>query len=37
MAALHVASRLDNQPTPGRSLHLLSPILFPIEERPQLD
>ncbi|MEV0051874.1 helix-turn-helix domain-containing protein [Saccharopolyspora shandongensis] len=32
-----IASRLDNEPTPGRSLHLLSPILFPIEERPHQD
>ncbi|MFI0463096.1 helix-turn-helix domain-containing protein [Saccharopolyspora sp. 5N102] len=32
-----IASRLDNEPAPGRSLHLLSPILFPIEERPQQD
>lgn len=29
-----VASRMDNEPAPGRGLHLLSPILFPIEERP---
>jgi hypothetical protein len=27
-----IASKLDNKPTPDRSLHLLSPILFPIEE-----
>ena len=27
-----IVSKLDNKPTPDRSLHLLSPILFPIEE-----
>jgi hypothetical protein len=27
-------SKLDNKPAPDRSLHLLSPILFPIEEPP---
>lgn len=32
-----IASRMDNKPARGRSLHLLSPILFPIEERPQQD
>ncbi|MFC4607166.1 hypothetical protein ACFO9E_04935 [Streptomyces maoxianensis] len=32
-----IASRMDNKPAPDRSLHLLSPILFPIEERPQQD
>ena len=30
-----IVSKLDNKPTPDRSLHLLSPILFPIEEPPQ--
>jgi DNA-binding transcriptional ArsR family regulator len=29
-----VVSKLDNKPTPDRSLHLVSPILFPIEEPP---
>jgi DNA-binding transcriptional ArsR family regulator len=29
-----VVSKLDNEPAPDRSLHLLSPILFPIEEPP---
>ena len=32
-----IVSRMDNKPTAHRSLHLLSPILFPIEERPQRD
>ncbi|SOE16119.1 Helix-turn-helix domain-containing protein [Streptomyces sp. 2323.1] len=32
-----IASRRNNKPAPDRSLHLLSPILFPIEERPQDD
>lgn len=27
-----IMSRIDKKPGPGRSLHLLSPILFPIEE-----
>ncbi|HMI34138.1 MAG TPA: hypothetical protein VK499_08465 [Propionibacteriaceae bacterium] len=26
-----LVSKMDNQPGPGRRLHLLSPILFPIE------
>jgi hypothetical protein len=26
---------MDNKPAPDRSLHLLSPILFPIEGLPQ--
>jgi len=30
-----IVSRMDNKPTPDRSAHLLSTILFPIEERPQ--
>lgn len=30
-----IVSKLDNKPAPDRSLHLLSPILFPIEEPPQ--
>jgi DNA-binding transcriptional ArsR family regulator len=30
-----IMSRADNQPTPGRRLHLLSPILFPIERPPR--
>ncbi|MGP4017827.1 helix-turn-helix domain-containing protein [Saccharopolyspora sp. 5N708] len=30
-----IKSRLDNKPAPGRSPHLLSPILFPTEEPPQ--
>jgi hypothetical protein len=28
-----IMSRMDNKPAPDRTLHLLSPILFPIEER----
>jgi hypothetical protein len=32
-----IVSRVDNKPAPDRGLHLLSPILFPIEERPQQD
>lgn len=32
-----IKSRMDNKPTPDRSLHLLSPILFPIEEQPHQD
>jgi DNA-binding transcriptional ArsR family regulator len=32
-----IVSRMDNEPSADRSLHLLSPILFPIEERPQQD
>jgi hypothetical protein len=28
-----IASRINNLPAPGRSLHLFSPILFPIGER----
>jgi hypothetical protein len=28
-------SKINNQPTPDRSPHLLSTILFPIEEPPQ--
>ncbi|MFJ1550487.1 helix-turn-helix domain-containing protein [Streptomyces sp. NPDC088246] len=32
-----IVSRMDNKPTAHRGLHLLSPILFPIEERPQQD
>ncbi|UKY55032.1 helix-turn-helix domain-containing protein [Streptomyces inhibens] len=32
-----IASRIDNTPAPDRRLHLLSPILFPIEEPPQQD
>ncbi|MFC3994904.1 hypothetical protein ACFOVU_03200 [Nocardiopsis sediminis] len=32
-----IASRMDNEPAPDRRLHLLSPILFPIEERPGAD
>ncbi|MFC9622828.1 helix-turn-helix domain-containing protein [Streptomyces sp. NPDC056930] len=32
-----IVSRRDNKPTAHRRLHLLSPILFPIEERPQQD
>jgi hypothetical protein len=27
-----LASRMGNQPRPGRRLHLLSPIVFPIEK-----
>lgn len=30
-----ITSKLGNEPAPDRSLHLLSPILFPIEEKPQ--
>ena len=30
-----IESKMDNKPAPGRSLYLLSPILFPIEEPPQ--
>lgn len=30
-----IVSRMDNKPTLDRSPHLLSTILFPIEERPQ--
>jgi hypothetical protein len=30
-----ILSKADNKPTPDRSLHLLSPILFPIGEPPQ--
>ena len=30
-----VVSRMDNEPAQDRSLYLLSPILFPIEELPQ--
>src|SRR5262245_3798088 len=30
-----IRSKLGNTPTPDRSLYLLSPILFPIGERPQ--
>jgi hypothetical protein len=29
-----IASKMDNKPAPDRSLFLLSPILFPIEELP---
>jgi DNA-binding transcriptional ArsR family regulator len=29
-----ILSKMDNKPAPDRSLHLLSPILFPIEELP---
>jgi hypothetical protein len=29
-----IKSRLDNKPAPDRRLHLVSPILFPIEEQP---
>jgi DNA-binding transcriptional ArsR family regulator len=32
-----ITSKADNKPAPGRRLHLLSPILFPIEERSQPD
>ncbi|MEV0373160.1 helix-turn-helix domain-containing protein [Streptomyces sp. NPDC050636] len=32
-----IASRMHNAPAPDRRLHLLSPILFPIEERTQQD
>ncbi|QUW78402.1 ArsR family transcriptional regulator [Streptomyces mirabilis] len=32
-----IVSRMDNKPAPDRGLHLLSPILFPFEERPQQD
>jgi hypothetical protein len=29
-------AKMDNTPAPGRTLHLLSPIVFPIEEsRPR--
>jgi len=31
-----IVSRMNNQPAPDRRLHLLSPILFPIEATPQL-
>jgi hypothetical protein len=27
-----IVSKMDNEPSPDRSLHLLSPIMFPIEE-----
>lgn len=30
-----ILSKIDNKPAPDRSLHLLSPILFPIEGSPQ--
>jgi DNA-binding transcriptional ArsR family regulator len=30
-----IAAKINNKPTPGRNLHLLSTILFPIEEPPQ--
>ncbi len=30
-----ITSKMDNEPTPDRSLYLLSPILFPIEESEQ--
>jgi DNA-binding transcriptional ArsR family regulator len=30
-----IVSKMDNKPAPDRRLHLLSPILFPIEELPQ--
>jgi DNA-binding transcriptional ArsR family regulator len=30
-----IETRMNNEPTPDRSPHLLSPILFPIEELPQ--
>jgi hypothetical protein len=30
-----IVSRMDNKPEADRSLHLLSPVLFPIEELPQ--
>ena len=30
-----IASRMDNEPAADRRLHLLSPILFPIEGPPQ--
>ncbi len=30
-----VVANMENKPGPDRSLHLLSPILFPIEELPQ--
>jgi DNA-binding transcriptional ArsR family regulator len=30
-----ILSRIDNEPTPARRLHLLSPILFPLEGAPQ--
>jgi DNA-binding transcriptional ArsR family regulator len=30
-----IVSKIDNKPTPDRSPHLLSTILFPIEEPPQ--
>jgi hypothetical protein len=30
-----IVSKMNNKPSPDRSLYLLSPILFPIEERPQ--
>jgi DNA-binding transcriptional ArsR family regulator len=30
-----IVSKMDNEPAAGRGLHLLSPILFPIEESPQ--
>lgn len=29
-----IVSKMDNKPAPDRSLHLLSPILFPIGELP---
>lgn len=29
-----IVSRMDNKPAPDRSLHLLSPVLFPIGELP---
>ena len=29
-----IVPRLDNEPAPGRRQHLLSPILFPIEDEP---
>ncbi|HVA89721.1 MAG TPA: helix-turn-helix domain-containing protein [Chloroflexota bacterium] len=32
-----IVSKLDNKPAPDRRLHLLSPILFPIEEPPRYE
>jgi hypothetical protein len=29
-----IVPRLRHEPVPGRRRHLLSPILFPVEERP---